>query len=278
MRIEESNVLFVDDEVNLGELWVAWLKRVAARVFYAENGAEVLRILRENPINVIISDIRMPVMDGVSLLGEVMAMRASIPVFIFITGYSDLSPRDAYHMGAGAILQKPIEREELLQVVRRCLTDEEELWKEPGTPSPAAKVTATFDSLASAQELGKVGFGRRGFCIHSTLFDNPVEFTLHFESNQKKLSGQGIVRWKALDEGQYGIEITRVDDSSREWLIQFLRQNNPVSFIPGVPDFTKRGSRPPRAGSLPFVSARFCSCARNKGWVTRLSPPNVRGS
>jgi CheY-like chemotaxis protein len=245
MRLEESNILFVDDEVILGELWVAWLKRVAARVFYAENGVEALRILKENPINVIISDIRMPVMDGVSLLKEVIAMRASMPVFIFVTGYSDLSARDAYQMGAGAILQKPIDREELLQLVRRGLTDTEELWKEPGTPSQAAKVAATFDSLASAQELGKIAFGRRGFCIHlqATLFDNPVEFILHFESNEKEVSGQGIVRWKALDEGQYGIEITCLGDSSREWLIQFMKQNDPRSFIPSSAGRRKGGPK-----------------------------------
>jgi CheY-like chemotaxis protein len=64
MRIEEARILVVDDELELLEIFAAWLGRSGCEVFTAPNGAEALKTLQTEKIDVLISDIRMPIMDA----------------------------------------------------------------------------------------------------------------------------------------------------------------------------------------------------------------------
>lgn len=66
--------------------------------------------------------------------------------------------------------------------------------------------------------------------------DSDIEFHLAFKADGRELMGQGIVRWAAELEQIVGIEIERVQESGRAWLLQRTRENPTLSFIPRSPN------------------------------------------
>ena len=89
-------------------------KNVAGRVLVAGDGVAAMEVLAQNEIDLIVTDVRMPVMNGISLLKEVKARQGRKSHVILITGFADIEPRDAYDLGAEAILEKPFEFGDLL--------------------------------------------------------------------------------------------------------------------------------------------------------------------
>ena len=63
MELNYATVLVVDDDVMLLDIFRVWLQEESGRVFTAGDGAAALQILRDNHVDVIVSDVRMPVMD-----------------------------------------------------------------------------------------------------------------------------------------------------------------------------------------------------------------------
>lgn len=234
MELKMATILLVEDEPFLRELMGAWIHRVAHEVIFAENGEQAARLLAGNKVDLVVSDVRMPVMDGVALLKQINQQKGCKPGVILLTGFSDLSPRQAHDLGAEAILEKPIRREDLLHAIQRSLAEADELWQKPSRDGPSMKLNASFSSLAAAIGKRKIAFGRRGFCIESPgeLQVGPVKFAVDFKADQRVLSGEGVVRWIAPEEGQVGIEITHVDDVSRAWVLDLVRRSAPLPFIP----------------------------------------------
>lgn len=112
-------VLVVDDE----PLLVKSLKRVLVReghdVVTAAHGGEALDVLGTTSVDIVLSDVRMPVMDGVELVRRLSAMTLAPPV-VLLTGYADTSDAELRATGAIAVLGKPVEVATLLETLRRC--------------------------------------------------------------------------------------------------------------------------------------------------------------
>jgi CheY-like chemotaxis protein len=236
MDLKEASVLLVDDEVLLRELMCEWLGRVVGKVVCVSDGAEALQVLSTRKIDLILSDVRMPVMDGIALLKKINEMPGDRPRMILITGFSDLSLREALDLGAEAVLEKPIEREDLLHEAQRSLTELDKLWRTPqAAQAQDLQLKIDFESLAAALQEKKIAFGRRGFCIKTPycLNTGPVAFTLDLKADGCVLAGQGVVRWTSPQEHQAGIEIMHLDDASRAWMIHWMQRNQTVRFIPG---------------------------------------------
>lgn len=237
MELKQASVVLVEDEPVLREIMSAWLERVAGRVFPAEHGREAVDIMRLNRIHLVLSDVRMPVMDGADLIKYINEEPSPRPAIILITGFSDLALRDAYDIGVEAILEKPIKREELLQLAKTSVTALDELWRQPPEAKQETQLKASFESLAGALKEKHIGFGRRGFCIETTegLREGPVGFVVEFKHDGVMLSGQGVARWVAPEEGMAGIEITWLDDASRAWMVDYVARSRPLAFIPRTP-------------------------------------------
>jgi len=234
MQLKDASVLVADDEPLLCEIMAAWLAREGCRVFQADNGATALELVTANKIDLIISDVRMPVMDGITLLKKVKAGGLHTPSVIFVTGFSDIEPREAYDLGVAAFIEKPALRANLMSAVQRALTDRSELWQSSPTVKPDARVSASFECVSSAVDNGLIAFGRGGFCLDSTLplSRGPVELALTFKSEEHTVSGQGQVRWTANGEQKVGIEITYIDDRNRDWVAGLFAWEELDSFIP----------------------------------------------
>ncbi|MEF2967876.1 response regulator [Paenibacillus sp. M1] len=116
-------VILVDDEpIILRSLKVAipWNELNLEIVGEARNGEDALRLVRELSPHMIISDIRMPGLDGISLMKEVMAENSK-RLFIFISGYGEFEyAREALREGAFDYLLKPIDHDELIEMILRA--------------------------------------------------------------------------------------------------------------------------------------------------------------
>ena len=143
--------------------------REGSVVLTAENGVEALEILKTNRIDMIISDVRMPRMDGIELAKRVKAMGRYFPNIIFISGFADIDERECCDLGIEFKLAKPIRRESLMSTVQTCLTDREELWREPPGVIAEKTLDAVFATVRDAQAQGSVAFGYGGICVHSAL-------------------------------------------------------------------------------------------------------------
>ena len=118
-------ILVVDDEPALAEVLAEALGRDGHRVEIAPNGAEALRQLEQQTYDLVVSDTKMPVMDGVELFHELgrrfPALRQRI---IFVTGdVLDAEKRQFLESSGAPFLTKPFDLGDVRKVVRRRLLD-----------------------------------------------------------------------------------------------------------------------------------------------------------
>lgn len=128
MKLKEAAVLYVEDEPFLRDSIGAWLSRKAKRVMCAHHGTEALEILAANKIDLLLTDLRMPVMDGIALIKRI-PKTGPRPRLILVTGFNDPALQEAYKLDVDAVVEKPIDREELLRAMRNCLGDADEINK-----------------------------------------------------------------------------------------------------------------------------------------------------
>lgn len=120
-----TSILIVDDAEALRGTMAAVLKKAGYDVVEAANGEQALAALSEQRFDLAIVDIWMPKMDGLSLLKEVRAQHAELPVVI-VSGGGPHSPLErsaalADIYGAAQVLFKPFENAELLDAVNGAL-------------------------------------------------------------------------------------------------------------------------------------------------------------
>src|SRR5215475_1718409 len=128
MKLQEAVVLFVEDEPLLRESIGTWLSRNVGRVMCAQHGVEALEVLAANKIDLLLTDLRMPVMDGIALIKRIP--KAGLrPRLILVTGFYDPVLQNTYKLDVDAVVEKPIDREELLRAMRNCLGDADEINK-----------------------------------------------------------------------------------------------------------------------------------------------------
>jgi len=113
-------ILVVDDEPILVRLLQRALAAHGYEVEGAADGREALAMLDEMPVDLILSDVRMPVMDGPALLAA-LRERPQAPPLIFITGYGDHTDSQLRAMGAVEVHAKPLPAQTLVDIVRRNL-------------------------------------------------------------------------------------------------------------------------------------------------------------
>ena len=234
MNIENATILVVDDEPELLEIFAVWLGRSGCRVLTAPNGAEALKVLSVETVHSIISDIRMPIMDGITLVRTIAEMDRHIPSIIFVSGFGDIDPREAHALGVEAMLPKPLSRQHLLQALENSLRERGELWQTPLPQPPTQELKVEFESLASATATREFALGRGGFCIlvPSPLRDAPVQFSIHFKADGVTISGQGSVRWYGQKDRHAGIELCYLQPDARAWVVESILATERRSFIP----------------------------------------------
>lgn len=117
-----DTILIVDDEIDL----IHGLERTIAmeidcRILMADNGAKAMETLHNEPVDVLLADIRMPVVDGISLLKAAKEISPAISVII-MTAYGTIARAvEAIKAGAFDFIQKPLDEERLFHLLRKGL-------------------------------------------------------------------------------------------------------------------------------------------------------------
>ncbi len=118
----KSRVLFVDDET----LILRGIRRMLMEesdewdLLFAESGKEALAIMEREQVDVIVSDMKMPEMDGAELLSRVMEKHPEI-IRIILSGYSEQTLIMKTVKAAHQFLTKPISRDELVATIRKTI-------------------------------------------------------------------------------------------------------------------------------------------------------------
>ncbi|MCA1849892.1 MAG: response regulator transcription factor [Acidobacteria bacterium] len=118
-----KRLLVVDDEPNLLRAVAAALRAEGYEVVTARNGREALVRVAESVPDLVISDIRMPGMDGYQLAGQLRASpRTALVPLVFLTAKDETADRVAgFRSGVDAYITKPFEPDELLAVIHSIL-------------------------------------------------------------------------------------------------------------------------------------------------------------
>ncbi len=119
--MRKRNILVVEDEVKMRRILEVNL-RDKYNVLLASNGDEALDIVKGNDVNLILTDMKMPGKDGISLLHDVKEFAPDIPV-ILITAYGTIeSAVQAMREGAYDYILKPLKMDEIEVVVEKALS------------------------------------------------------------------------------------------------------------------------------------------------------------
>ncbi|GAB4571350.1 MAG: hypothetical protein Kow0077_07830 [Anaerolineae bacterium] len=124
---KEYTVLIVDDEPEALDMVRLMLKNSPFRPIVAHSGEEALQIARSNPIDVVLLDIMMPDMSGVTVCGYLRTapQLRTIPI-VMLTALDDYSTRrKAIQAGATDLVTKPVSREELLAKLNGVMSEYE---------------------------------------------------------------------------------------------------------------------------------------------------------
>ncbi len=116
-----KRILVADDERSLRELLAIVLRREGHEVLLAESGEAALKALKRGPLDLLISDIKMPDMSGVEVLRAAKATDASLPAIMMTAYASTETAVEAMRLGACDYLIKPFDVDELKLKVREKL-------------------------------------------------------------------------------------------------------------------------------------------------------------
>lgn len=113
----KNRVMFVDDEEGVRVSWQRFLQDRGLTVMTAPDGASAIAELSRQPVDVVVSDLRMPGTDGLELL-KWLHDRQPTTRFILFTGYGDAQvERRARELGASDYLEKPVSPDVLAHAI-----------------------------------------------------------------------------------------------------------------------------------------------------------------
>jgi DNA-binding NtrC family response regulator len=144
----KRTVLIADDEANLRKVLAAMLRREGYEVLTAADGAEALDLMGKTRVDVVLTDLRMPRIDGMELLRRVLAEYRGTPV-VMLTAHGTVDTAvTAMKLGAFDYLSKPYDQEELQIIIKKAATAADLSVEEPeGEPEGRFGMIGASSSL-----------------------------------------------------------------------------------------------------------------------------------
>ena len=208
-----KRLLVVDDEPNLLRAVAASLRTEGYEVITARNGREALLRVAESVPDLIISDIRMPGMDGYQLAGQLRASsRTAIVPIIFLTAKDETADRVAgFRSGVDAYITKPFEPDELLAVIQSILNRVErthaEIARLVGSSSDEEHLSAIQDEVLTEAE-GRIalavarGLSNKEIAAEFNISVRTVENHISHILDKKGFSNRVEIARHVIERGQ----------------------------------------------------------------------------
>lgn len=151
MSEAKRTVLVADDEANLRKVLSALLRREGYEVLSAADGEEAWEILQKSPIDVLLTDLKMPRLDGMTLLERVLEAELGVPV-VMLTAHGTVDTAvTAMKLGAFDYLTKPYDQEELRLIIQKAAAT-----ADLATTEPAEAVEGRFGIIGRSPALEEV--------------------------------------------------------------------------------------------------------------------------
>jgi DNA-binding response OmpR family regulator len=115
MQPHSSVILLVEDDSDLRRMFRTALRFEGFEVREAANGYDALRLLEQRAAQLVVLDLRLPTVDGITVLRE-MQGKSRVPVVV-VTG----SDEDVSRFDVNCVLKKPVHPDKLVATVKRCL-------------------------------------------------------------------------------------------------------------------------------------------------------------
>lgn len=247
---DEHWVLIVDDDPDIRELIEFDFESAGFLAKVAGSAQEAIEMMGEIRFDAVISDVRMPDAGGVGLLKEIGKMTPDTkPVFIFITGFADISEQEAYHLGVDGFVMKPFGRQAVVELARRLLLPPSRRWA-GGAEVSGHTWGFHFKSLEEARKAQHFNVGRGGAFVHHEGAEFPavgseIAFWIQWDEPYvssggpvTRIEGKARVRWvrkernaEGLAPGM-GLEFLNLTEPSIRMLTELQKKNSTISFIP----------------------------------------------
>ena len=161
---ERPQIVFIDDDAKAGDLMLRFVDEKQYRYEIFKNPDHAMEFINANPVDLVVTDLRMPGMTGMEVLTEVKNKDADIPV-IMMTAFSTVDNAiEALRLGAADFIKKPYDMDELLVLIektlnhhkletenlllKRQLSDEQHRYGMLGKSEPMQKVYSTIEKIA----------------------------------------------------------------------------------------------------------------------------------
>jgi two-component system chemotaxis response regulator CheY len=120
------NILVVNDSTAIRKILIRVLRQTAlaiGEIFEAGDGVEALEMVRNHPLNLVVSDINMPNLDGLGLLAELKGSKQwrNLPVVMITTEGSEEKVSQAIRLGSAAYIRKPFTAEQIQEKIGALL-------------------------------------------------------------------------------------------------------------------------------------------------------------
>ena len=118
-----TDILLVDDSVSMREMVSFTLKQAGHSIIEAEDGVQALEIAQNKAFNLIITDINMPNMDGITLTSKLRKLEpyTFTPILILTTETSDPRKKEAKEAGATGWIEKPFDPDHLISTINKVM-------------------------------------------------------------------------------------------------------------------------------------------------------------
>jgi two-component system chemotaxis response regulator CheY len=118
-----KTILTVDDSASIRQMVSLTLSQAGYQLVQAGNGAEGLSKAKEAPVNLILTDLNMPVMDGLTFIRELRKLPnyKGVPILFLTTESDEGMKKQAKEAGATGWIVKPFQQEQLVSVVKKVL-------------------------------------------------------------------------------------------------------------------------------------------------------------
>lgn len=214
---EHYRVLVVDDEEELVESACFFLDELGFQTYRAFNGEQAFQILSTAQVDVVLTDMQMPGWDGTRLLNEIKKSNQPAPLIFVISGFSDLTEKQATDLGAKRYYSKPVNYETIAREILTLLGQED-----PEKPAPrdsARIIVAENDPQQKDAFLS---------AVKSSQLVDQLQL-VHFDNHQELLS-------KVLAEAStHPIELIVLDTENQEdafEALETLKLNNSFKEVP----------------------------------------------
>jgi two-component system chemotaxis response regulator CheY len=122
-----AKILVVEDDMESQQLIASLLGAAGHQVVLASDGERGMEMIQSDQIDAVVTDLRMPVMNGLRFIRELRRSGDTIPI-VAVSGHNSDQLVLAEDYGANAGLAKPLDKQELLRVIDRIMSDSASDW------------------------------------------------------------------------------------------------------------------------------------------------------